>query len=361
MATPIRVLRVIYDLQVGGVQRMLLRLIPHLRDAGVEVEVCCLRFEGDMAPRFRELGVPIHMVPFRSRLDPIGILRLRALINRGMFDVVHSHMYASNMAANLACRLGSRARLVNSYHSQTPWRGESQRRMIRWTARMPDRIVAISGAVREPLESLGLKARLATIHNGVEVPPVAPPSREAPSGAPVALFWAGRFVRQKRVTMLVELAAALRGAGVAFTMDLIGEGPELDRVKARAAELGVADVVRFPGLQADIRPSIQAGDLYLSASDREGLSNSLLEVCAGGRGFVVADISPNREVLADTSSGICLGDGLGAWVAAISGLAKDREAIARMGRAAHARAGDFSIRRTSALTVEMYRELLAKP
>lgn len=351
----------IYDLQVGGVQRMLLRMLPRLRERGIMAHVACLKFEGELAPQFRDAGIPVHLVPFRSRLDPAGLWALRRLVAREKFDIAHGHMYASNMALNVATLGMGRPGIVNGYHSETPWRGNGQRRLMRLMRNVPASYVAVSGAVQKPLLELGIaKKKIHVIPNGVEIP-AGPPLPEIPTEPrAIRLFWGGRFVGQKRVGMLVDIAERLYKEDVPFHMTLAGEGPEFGRIKQRVADAGLSRCVHFPGWQNDIRPSIRDADLYISASNREGLPNTLLEVCSQARGFLVSDIAPNREVLGESRAGLCLGDDLSAWVAEIRTHQQNPALVRERGQAAHERVKAFSVENTCALTVGMYEGILGK-
>ena len=354
----LKVLRVIYDLQVGGVQRMLYRSIAPLRDEGVALEVVCLKERGEMAARFEEAGVPVHLIKFASRLDPIGVLRLRRLIRRGGYDVAHSQMYAANAALNAAATLGVPAKVINSYHSQTPFSGKSQERFARWTAGRPSRIVAVSQSVADAVVAAGIERdQIRVIHNGVDLPEEEPPPPMAPAGAPLRAFWAGRFVKQKRVDMLVDIAAGCRRVGVPLQLTLIGEGPQLEKIKRRVAETNLADIVTFVPFQADIVPFIRDHEVYLSASDREGFPNTLLEVFAQGRGALLTKIAPNEEAAGDSGAAKLISDDVEEWVNWLRVLQGDRGWVMTMGEAAWNRAREFSVDKTCAAMARLYRDV----
>ncbi|MCC6548001.1 glycosyltransferase [Candidatus Sumerlaeota bacterium] len=355
-----KVLRVIYDLQVGGVQRMLFRSIEPLRAAGVVLEVVCLKERGEMAPRFEEAGVPVHLVRFGSRLDPIGIWKLNRLIRRNGYHVAHSQMYAANAALNAAALLGFDAKVVNSYHSQTPFSGSSQLRFARWTAKTPARVVAVSHVVKDAVAEAGIdRDAIRVIHNGVELPEDEPPPPLSPLGSPLRAFWAGRFVKQKRVDLLVDIAAGCRRVGVPLLMSLIGEGPQLEKIKRRVEELNLVETVRFVPFQDDIVPHIREHEVYLSASDREGFPNTLLEVFAQGRGALVTKIAPNAEAIGESGAGKLISDDLEEWVNWLRVLQGDRQWIATMGEAARRRAQEFSVEQSCAAMVRLYHEVCA--
>ncbi len=356
----IKTLRVIYDLQVGGVQRQLLRLLPLLRQQGVETEICCLKEEGDMAGAFRDAGFQVHLIPLRSRMDPAGLYRLRRFAQKNGFQIVHSHMYASNTAVN-AAGVAAGFRIVNSYHSQSPFRNAHQAKMARRLSRFAGRIIAVSGAVRTPLLEAGMpEKKIRIVYNGVSLPEDPPPPPKRRKGEPLRLFWAGRFVKQKRPAMLIDLAKACQHKNVPIRLTMIGEGPLYEEIRKRVEEEGLGDCVSFTGWQKDISPSIRRNDLYVSASNREGFPNTLLEVCAQGRGFLVADIPPNQEVLGESGAGFCASDDMAEWAGILERLADNPEELDQLSRNARERVRRFSIENTAQEMLAIYEEALGQ-
>ncbi|MBI1290058.1 glycosyltransferase [bacterium] len=354
---PLRVLRVIYDLQTGGVQRQLLRVAPCLRELGVELSVCCLHEEGDLAPVFAEAGIPVKVIPFRSRMDPMGLWRLRRHVASERFDVVHSHMYASNVATTAALWLTGTP-IVNGYHSESPFANDHQSAWARWCARQRRvRLLAVSEAVRSGVIAGGVpNGAIVTVHNGISRPASAAPPISGEG--PLRLVWIGRFVKQKRPQLALRIVQELIGRGVDVRLTFVGDGPQLESTQAECARLGLGEAVEFVGRQRDVRPFLHQGHLYLSTSDREGFANTLLEAFAEGRGAIATDIPPNREASGDSgAAALCQGEA-GQWAGAIATLAADRSAIARMGAIAWERAGLFTVETTARKTLELYEGLL---
>jgi glycosyltransferase involved in cell wall biosynthesis len=352
-----RVLRVIPDLQVGGVQRMLLRTLLALGPLGVDAEVACLAAEpGEMAPRFVEAGIAVRCFGFRSRLDPPALLRLRAHIRRGAFGVVHGHMYAANIAANIAT-IATPAAVVNGYHSESPFSGAGQARMALRTQRRVGAFVAVSRAVADTLEQTGLpRERLVVIHNGIdEVPPFQPP----PASGPLRLVWAGRFVKQKRHDVMLEAFAQAVREGADAKLVLVGAGPTMEKARAQAQALGIAEHVTFAGQQADVRPFLLAAHAFLTCSEREGFSNALLEAVAAGRGVIASSIRAHAELLSGSGAGMLEELRAEAFARRISELAANPAAALAMGEAAHRLAARFTVAATAEKTAALYARLAA--
>lgn len=357
--TSIKVLRVIYDLQIGGVQRMLLLSLPILRDMGIESEICCLKEEGDMADSFRDKGFPVHCIPFSSRLDPIGLWKLNRLAKKRNIQVVQSHMYASNIAANYAFLFSRKIRVINNYHSQNPFYNRSQRRNARITRNVPSAYIAVSEAVKEPLLKNNLpENKIHIIHNGVECPDAAAPFPDRSPGEPLHIVWAGRFVKQKRTPMVAEIMAECLEQDLDVKITMVGDGPRFGEMKGIIRKMNLEGHIRLEGWQSDIRPCVRDADVYISTSRREGFPNTLLEVCAQGRGFIVSDIPPHHEVLGNSEAGYIVSDEVSGWVSKIEEISNNRAKIRQMGKEAFRIAQQFTVQNTCRKTGELYQRIL---
>ncbi|MBK8027009.1 MAG: glycosyltransferase [Chloroflexi bacterium] len=66
-----------------------------------------------------------------------------------------------------------------------------------------------------------------------------------------------------------------------------------------AAHLGVADKVRFLGAVSDVEQVLQAADLFVFPSHREGMPNALIEAVTCGLPVIASDIDGVRDVVGD--------------------------------------------------------------
>lgn len=349
------------DLQVGGVQRMMLQSILMARENGITTEVCCIKKRGDLAGEFEAAGIPVHVVSFASRLDPIALYKLRGLVTRGQYAIVHSHMYAAGMGANMAL-IGVRStRIINSYHSQFPTSGKSQERMIRLTRQIPAAWIAVSDSVSDSLVRLGVPSdSIHVIHNGVPVPPEPSPIPSREKGESLELLWAGRFVKQKRLALIVEIIQRCKELGLPVHCTLLGDGPLYQPIDELVKAKGLGAWIALPGYSAEVNAWLRRCDLFLSASGREGFPNALLEACALGRGFIASDIPPHRELLGNSEAGYLAGDSIDDWLGILAFLTQDRRRVAQMGAKAHQLAKTYAIERSVSKLLALYDQVLKK-
>jgi glycosyltransferase involved in cell wall biosynthesis len=142
--------------------------------------------------------------------------------------------------------------------------------------------------------------RISVVYKGVE-PPDDLPSRAAARAAlgldadARVVGGVGRMVTQKRFDRWLHVLSELPGD---VTGVLVGDGPLRPDLHKRAADLGVADRLRFTGFLPSVWPVLPALDLLLLTSDRESMANVMLEGMAAGVPTVSTPVDGSDEALA---------------------------------------------------------------
>ena len=104
----------------------------------------------------------------------------------------------------------------------------------------------------------------------------------------------GRFVNQKNHTFLLDIFSEICKRRDDAVLLLIGIGELMDAMKEKAANLGIADKVRFIGFRDDRNRFMQAMDSFLFPSLYEGLSVVLIEAQAAGLPVFASDSTTNE-------------------------------------------------------------------
>jgi glycosyltransferase involved in cell wall biosynthesis len=287
-----KVLHVITGLEAGGAEIQLAMLVRHTRH---EPDVLTLYNPGSVAEQIRADGVRVRDLGMTRNTQLGALLRLRSIIAEGRYDVVHTHLYRSQIYARPAARLARTPVVVTTEHSI----GEThiERREMTTAVRglylgselFSDATIAVSDVVKERLVRWGVSAKKITvIPNGLETAALAfdPAVREQARkqfglGPDTYVIGAlGRMDANKRVELTIEAAAPLLGERCKILV--IGSGDHMPQVVAAAARFGVADHVIFGGFQPDTAAMMAAFDLYVAASVQETFGLAILEAMASG-------------------------------------------------------------------------------
>jgi glycosyltransferase involved in cell wall biosynthesis len=304
-----RILHIVLDLEVGGLERVVADLIRDTDREKFELGVFFLAHPGRLAEGLASRATLqlVRPLPLVSLLWPRSLARA---IARFSPDVVHSHSGVWQKAS-LAARLAHVPRTIHTDHGRRKFPDPPFDRLSDvWASRRTDVIVAVSEALKEYLirRVAWYPERVSVIPNGVDTARFAPGPEDrallaslgVPEGRPV-IGTVGRFDVIKAYDVMVrafaELLAAPPVGGGAPVLVVAGDGPEGDRLRGLAHELGIAEHVRFPGWVEDIPRLLRSFTVFTLSSHSEGTSISLLEAMGCGVCPVVTAVGGNPAVL----------------------------------------------------------------
>ena len=87
----------------------------------------------------------------------------------------------------------------------------------------------------------------------------------------------GKMRPQKRQDRLIKIAKNLKNDNYKFKIQIIGNGPEEEKIKKLIKDYDVEDVVELLGLKLNPYPYIKQADCIVVSSDFEGYSVAIKE------------------------------------------------------------------------------------
>ena len=388
---PIRVLRVIARLNVGGPALHVSHLSGGLDKLGYETTLVAGTVgegEGSMEYVARELGVEPVFIPQLHReispaADAAAVRQIRGLIRDLRPHVLHTHAAKAGAVGRAAVLLSGSARpkvVVHTFHGHV-LRGyfrspasSAFRQVERGLARVSDALIAVSPQVRDDLVGLGIApaSKIAVIRLGldlerrVQAVPGARGAARRELGVPEERFligWLGRMTEIKRTDDLVRAFAALRRDGLDADLVLVGGGPLRTDLEALTEELGVRDRCHFIGYLEDVAPMYAALDAVALTSANEGTPVSIIEALAAGKAVVATDVGGVADVVEHERSGLLVEAGdLDGIAEALARLAAAPALRKRLGERGRARVVPrYAVPRLIADVDRLYRTLLAIP
>jgi glycosyltransferase involved in cell wall biosynthesis len=384
-AEPIRVLRVIARLNIGGPALHVSYLTDGLDKIGYQTMLVAGKVsegEGSMEYAARERGIePVYIPSLQREISPFvdaaAVAKVRELIREFRPHILHTHTAKAGAVGRTAAMLAGRARpqvVVHTFHghvlrgyfggAQTAAFTQLERRL----ARASDALIAVSPEVRDDLVRLGIapESKITVIRLGLDLEsrvaatPDARRQLRASLGIPDDAFvvgWLGRMTEIKRADDLLRALALL---GPAAHLVLAGDGPLRGDLEALAHELGIATRTHFTGFRDDVGSIYAASDTIALTSANEGTPVTVIEALAAGVPVVSTAVGGVADIVEPGRTGFLVPRGDTAAIAdALRRLEQDPELRGHMGAVARETVIErYSVPRLVDDVDKLYRHLL---
>ena len=365
---------------LGGAERVLLTLLRELRRLRPNWRLTVLAGgAGPLLAAVGELGCEARVLPLGEALDALGdwgnasrtgllvrmlhalpaVFRYRASLRcelQAMAPaIVQSNGFKMHVLGAMACP--DATKLVWHIHDFVSNRS-AMKGLLRWFAKKPAAMVAISAAVGEDLKTM-CEAR--TIWNSVDLDRFAPGDESQRAEIRIGLVatfarWKGHEVFLRALALLpsdIAWRGFIAGGGVYQRSGSQWTEPEL---RALVIELGLEERVEFTRFLPDPAPFLRTLDIAVHAStEPEPFGLVIAEAMAAGRAVVTTSAS----IVTDGVDGlVCRRRDVDGMARAMERLARDPELRCRLGKAAIVSARKrFRPERMAAEFIELYESL----
>lgn len=276
----IKVLYVISTLGGGGAENQLFYFCSNLsKKESVSFDVCAIRDGGVLEKRFINIGVKPLILNARSFLK--AVIKLRKTIKRGGYDIVHAHMFFSDIVCRLAT-LGLKVKIVCTHHGLGMWKKNWLVLFDKMTKNRVDHFIVVSERsyeIRKTREKYP-PAKMSVIYNGVPDYFFMDSKKQLPKDV-IVFGCVARFTKNKQMNYLVEVLNKLKKT-YNLRLELVGEGEEFSSVQKLVSDYNLENNVVFHGWSDKIRDIISSWDYFMLCSINEDLPVSLLEAMAVG-------------------------------------------------------------------------------
>lgn len=377
----IRLLHVITDLDTGGAERMLYRLLSKIDRECFDCSVISLTDCGVIGERIKDLGIPVQTLAMRRGVtNPLSIIHLTQRIVRYKPDVIQTWMYHADLIGGLASVLAGRTTVVwNIRHTDLD--PQTTKRTTVWTASVcaklskliPKRIVCCSHASRDVhRQLLGYDAvKMVVIPNGFDTESFYPDKtargdvrRELMIPAESLIVgMVARYHPQKDHPTFFRMAQHVSEQMSQVHFVLCGDGIDADneRMLALQDEYGLVGRCHLLGRRSDVPRLMAAMDVLVSSSSHgEGFPNVVGEAMACGVPCVVTDVGDSARIVGDTGIVVQPRDDVALSGACQQMLELDSDERLRLGMRARQRIVDkFGIDKSAHRYEMLYHSLIS--
>ena len=395
-SAPIRILRIITRLNIGGPSIQAIKLSRRLDSAGFHTTLVHGQLgpdEGDMQTLLSTEGLnTISMPTLRRKVDPLNDIRtfwqLLRLLRNLRPALVHTHMAKAGaigrQAAIVYNTLWARnhpAKLVHTYHGHVLEGYFSAPKTAlflaaeKLLARRTDTLIAVSAQVRQELLKeyrIGREDRFQIVPLGLDLAALEAIDNTArrdarkqlgiPEEAKV-IVWVGRLTPIKQPEVFLDAAKLIKLRHPQAIFLVVGDGELRSEVESKARALKMTNDIRFLGWRGDLPTIYAASNLSLLTSRNEGTPVAIIEAMASGLPSVSPNVGGVRDVITDPSVGTIVEEGSPESLAATACALLDSPDLCReIGESARSSAvGRFGFARLVSDITALYHGLLNLP
>ncbi|MBV9354011.1 MAG: glycosyltransferase [Chloroflexi bacterium] len=327
---PVRVVRVITRLNIGGPAIHAILLTEALNDATFRstlVSGSTALHEGDFANLAAAHGVVPLMLPELGRElnpadDALAFAKLVRVLRRIRPHIVHTHMAKAGTIGRLAARLCRVPIIIHTYHGHVfhgyfgPRKTQLFLTIERALGSFTDRVVVVGERQRQEIASYGVAPRekLEPIPLGLELEPFLGAERyrgelrrELGFGPEVPLVGiVARLVPIKAHEVFLEGARSLRQARPDVRFLIVGDGERRAELERLVDSLDLRAAVTFLSWRQDLARLYADLDVVALTSRNEGSPVVMIEALAAERPVVSTAVGGVAEVVVDGQTGLTI-------------------------------------------------------
>jgi len=370
---------------IGGVPLSIQRLAEQLEKKGQKVKI----FAPTYAPgKNNAADRRIFRCPtlFYTRRDTFPVVNVFSPTIEKEFtnfksDLVHVHhpFWLGKKGLHLAKKYG--LPVIFTYHTRLelythyiPLPGKILKTlcahfMIKHFANQCNAVITPTNSTEEYLRNLGVSSLIETIPTGINLAHYTDWSAEQIREIrqqylkPRELLFisVSRLAKEKNLDFLIEgLARVNTRSQASFHCLLIGDGPEKERLKEKAASLNLNTKITFMGPldPLEVVRFYLAADLFVFASTSETQGMVLLEAMAGGCPVVAVRSSGVYDVIRDGFNGCTVNKNLDHWAQAVTDLLENESQRLVMATNSREFAREYSVDKITEKVTGLYQRVL---
>jgi glycosyltransferase involved in cell wall biosynthesis len=303
----LRIIYLINSLGIGGAETLLCSMVLRLDRTKYEPIVVTIKPLKSLADELKQNNIALYSLGQTNKFGFFkAALRLWRLLKQLKPDVVHTHLYHSNVLGRLVAKAAGVPVVISTIHN-TFFGGPFRQ----WSMRFTDRFCSQTTAICEASTTQMIKRRVVpkqkvrTIHNGIDVAGLCNERESAEQlkrefdikPDQVVLLSVGRLQPQKGYAYAIQTAALLRDKGLDFRWFIAGHGELKRELEQLVNEQHLSDRMHFLGIRRDIFRLYSLSNVFVMSSLWEGLPIVLLESMALGLPVVVTEVGGNPEVV----------------------------------------------------------------
>ena len=309
----IKVLHVVLSLGTGGLENGIVNTINGSDQERFKIDVVCLRELGDLGERIVNPNTKVYFDKSLNSGLIDSIKAIKRLQNSNQYHIIHTHGWATMLAGYLTALLDKKVMVINGEHGTLYYKSIQQRMIQRFLFNRMKLNLSVSAALANEVSRKFKidKSRFKPILNGVDTNKFSPDQKQREqirselsiSDDQLVVGSVGRLVTVKNYPSLIKAFKLVKEKVPNALLLFAGDGPNKAKLEQLTEDQGVKSSVRFLGRREDVPAVMNAYDLFVLPSFREGLSNTILEAMSSGLPAIVSNVGGSPEIVVNGQTG----------------------------------------------------------
>ncbi|ANB24388.1 glycosyltransferase [Alteromonas stellipolaris] len=183
------------------------------------------------------------------------------------------------------------------------------KRQMKWAFKKASFVTGKSQALVTAIKSHISQVKTEVVYNGVDFDSFTLRTSPVFESATINLVFIGSVIKTKGIFELIDAIALLKAQNISINLDLVGAGAQMNELKEKINQLGIADSVNVVGPipHESLMSFIHKSDALILPSYREGVPNVVMESLSTGTPVIVTKVGGIPEVVKDNVNGIFIG------------------------------------------------------
>lgn len=306
-----KILHLISGLEIGGTETQLLRILPELEKYHSNA-VCCVRGHGPIGIELEKKNIPVYYLNFKGFSDLLVIKRLYSVIKKFHPDILVTYLIHTDLYGRVFGRLFGIKKIVCSKRGallQWEWLA-----FFDWLTKfmVTHYLVQTKTARSEWMNRLKLpKRNFSIIPNGIDtnIFQLSIDKKNKCKELKIdhnsfIISCVSRLRRGKGHDVLLQAFENVFKKNKNISLLIVGDGEREEELHRLVRNYSSRSNIYFLGNRTDIPEILAISNLFILPTEKEGMSNAIMEAMVMGIPIITTDISENRDIIKHKKNGL---------------------------------------------------------
>ncbi len=290
----IKILRIVSNLGIGGIQRQLLLQTEYLRKhhPEVSIDICAFYRGGKLKEEF-EKQTKVYILDASHKYSIRALFKLIILASN--YNVLHIHKMEDIIPVCCLAAIISKKEIILHFHFTYSWPNKKKWLIERLCCSQAKKIIAVSLTVSSHLfqKLFPYPPKLKCVYNGIKIRKI---KKEKSLIFRIGVI--SRLEKFKRIDKFIESISSILKKRKDIETFIAGTG----KMEKELKKLSADSKIKFLG-QVEAEKVLKKINIGILPSKKEGFSNTILEYMASHTLAIVSDIPQNKEAIPDYNTG----------------------------------------------------------